>query len=188
VVDECSATATILDVPGATYEMTENFSAFGDHDCVVIAADGITLDCKNYSMRGQSNTAAGVSVQSKTRIAVKNCNYITSGFGKGIYLNDCTNCVLSGNWMIMSGIAGIHIDGGSNITLSNNKLTTMDTGLLISNMNDSLALNNNQFCENVDTGIKCENSATVPTGGGNTADTVTETNCTIPSSIYTGCV
>jgi parallel beta-helix repeat protein len=84
---------------------------------LVIGANGITLNCKGHTISGMG-TYAGVFLNGKTQVIIKNC--ITTGFGSGFLLTSSSSNKLIGNSASNNVKFGFHLKGSSSNTLSKN--------------------------------------------------------------------
>ncbi len=91
---------------------------------LVIAADGITIDCQGYTITGPSSpfpafTGRGIFTTSGTNsVTIKNCH--VEGFARGFELNDSNGNTLQGNTAKDNGFQGfVFIGSSENIIIDN---------------------------------------------------------------------
>jgi parallel beta-helix repeat protein len=83
-----------------------------DHDGpVVVAADGVTLDCAGHTVSGAWGW--GVSLRDRTGVTVRNCRVI--GFTDGIVLERSSATPFNGNHARTNAIRGFALYGSTGI-------------------------------------------------------------------------
>jgi len=160
---QCNCGDTLISSQTMWYDLT-NCGGTG----INIGANGVTLDCANYSISGSGNI--GISSSSRNSFTVKNC--IVQNFRYGIFLrsssgnNISNNIVSSNDWNILfydssdfnlvfenyitySANSGVYIDYGNNNRITENKIMRNGQGVFI---NGALNYNNifwaNKFEDN----------------------------------------
>jgi len=99
--------------PGS-YTLTQNISSSGT--CITIGADNVTLDCKGYSITGDT-TGNGISNTGFHNGVVKNC--VITNFTYAIYFYGANNAIIDNN-TANSNYYGIYFYSGSNNTFTGN--------------------------------------------------------------------
>jgi len=83
-----------------TLNITADMQLVEDHfGNIVIAADGIKLDCARYTVQG-SGTGFGIDIVGRTGVTVNNCH--VEKFGVGFRLENSSNTTLSNNSATLS--------------------------------------------------------------------------------------
>src|SRR4051794_29183009 len=155
--------------------VTSNTTLSEDHQGqIVIAADGVTLDCARHVVSGPG--PFGILLSGRSGVTVKNCD--VTGFGHGIGVlssngNTFTNNVshdnsltgfafdqggsanrLAGNTARGNGGNGFQIVGQSNMTLENNTaVANGDTAGIALGFSNNNVLRQNRSSQNANHGV-----------------------------------
>jgi len=162
-----------IDISSSTI-LDEDYNCFTDG--FIITADDIVFDCNGSSIRGTNQDHAGVLVEGRTNVTVKNC-YI-SNFEKGIYYNNTGNSFILNNELDenkkgfrfgfgLGNIAinnsmrynddGIEFESSSNNMIINNTLNeNEDEGIQVELMSNNNSFYNNEIRNSLDKGLKIE--------------------------------
>jgi len=133
------STCQTLDIPGETYVLTSDITTSGD--CLLITADGITLDGNGYNITGDG-TGIGVDIISSTGVTVKNLN--VSNFNFGIYIGSSNGNTITNNTISNITQYALNLYGSSNNLVSSNYISFSDNGIHIdesSSMGNTFTLN-----------------------------------------------
>src|SRR5437660_885358 len=77
-----------------TLVITADRTLTQDHNGnVVIAADGVTLDCANHAVSAATTVATGIDLSDHANVIVRNCK--VHGFRNGLRLANANNSTLS---------------------------------------------------------------------------------------------
>ena len=119
---ECNCGDTLIESHTMWYDLMDC-----PEDGLIIGADSITLDCNGHLIDGNTGGDAGLRLNGRFYVTVKNCNL--RDFFTGIYMFSSSNNVLSNN-IIYNNNRGIHLvyDSNNNI-LSDNKVSSEHQGL-----------------------------------------------------------
>jgi hypothetical protein len=141
-IESCGYTIT---EPGV-YVLESNISIVGA-ECITIKADNVTLDCQGYTLSGDARTDHGIQALTIDNLLITNCH--STGFSKGLYLDDIGNSLFLNNHFNQNGI-GIDIRNGTirkNNKFANNEVkSNTNEGVLLEN--EIGKWNNNTICDN----------------------------------------
>ena len=88
------------------------------NDGLIIAANGITLNCAGYIVSGENNAVAGIVLGGMTGVTIKNCD--VTGFQYGFYLSDSSSNTFTGNTANQNSVYGFYLGDSSSNTLTGN--------------------------------------------------------------------
>lgn len=114
--------STIVDwaAPPATLVVTSDTALTADHKGnIVIGADRVTLDCAGHRVVG-SGGEAGVFVQDRNAVAVRNCTIL--GFRNGIFINRSSRVRLEAN-EFSENQHGVFVSSSEHLELRGNAAT-----------------------------------------------------------------
>lgn len=125
-------------------------------DCLLIEADDVLLDCKNFSINGNdaTGTETGIKVKGPVdNLTIQNCEVFD--FNTLIDLTDATNVKIINNIMRSSQVVpvlfGIKVNSVENLTVSNNYFRWIERAFSVGTSGDlsgNSHINNNTFIEN----------------------------------------
>jgi parallel beta-helix repeat protein len=95
VVTLVVGTPAFADTSGTLYVSTNTSLSENHAGSIVVAANGVTLDCKGHTISGDSVLFIGILLDGRTGVTVSNCHI--TGFSRGVVLNLASANVLSGN-------------------------------------------------------------------------------------------
>jgi parallel beta-helix repeat protein len=157
-------TLTVVAVPPAahattgTLTITRNTTLSENHiGPVVIAANDVTLDCRNYSINGLPGMPRGLTLNYLRGVTVNNCT-IVGAFGYGIYtVSDSNNQFLS-NWISVSAGLGCRFNGSTQNRFESNILQGNGYGgcMLVASSGNTFTYN--KFNYNTTYGVYFESS------------------------------
>ncbi|MFX1570122.1 MAG: NosD domain-containing protein [Promethearchaeota archaeon] len=117
------------------------------------ASNGISLTlCRNITLFNNDlsyNNVQGIHVEESSYVNLtnnkaNNCKYeyTWDTIGKGIYMVDCSNCIIVGNTASDNTDAGIYIWKGDNCTFHGNTMNSNQRGFRLSDSNDIIVSGN----------------------------------------------
>jgi hypothetical protein len=106
---------TTIAKPGS-YELTRNLTAAGD--CLVIAADFVTIDLGGWVITGDGSTGLGVTDQGNSRQGIAVRNGAITGFLVGVRLGSTTGAVVEK--VRVAGVEESGISAGADSIVSDN--------------------------------------------------------------------
>lgn len=127
-----------LTAVGETYELNSSIvggsAVPGSKACLNILANNITVDCKGFTVGGDSSTESGIAAIGESganieNIVVKNCNvnnWKSSAFGKNINYYYVKNGILE-NINLTNGYNAVSIWQSDNITTNNIKIDSFSS-------------------------------------------------------------
>jgi parallel beta-helix repeat protein len=111
-----------IQLAGNTYTFTDDIF----NSTIVIQCSDIVIDGANYLLQGEPNTGigyfvtpVGLNLTNLSNVIVKNLEF--RDFGKGIYLENAQNCIITNNTLKTTN--GIFLNQSSYNQISNNTLT-----------------------------------------------------------------
>lgn len=148
------ANCGVLSEENEVYYLNKSILHSGKSDCIIIAANNITLDCLDNSIISSSEyDVAGIfSKASKTKI--KNCYVREFKNGSGIYLNNSDQSIIGYN-TIKKNKNGIVL-ASKNVRLAYNVVDLNTVGIKVEGENN--IINNNDICFNSLHDVECEKS------------------------------
>jgi parallel beta-helix repeat protein len=109
-------------------------------DAITIAADDVTLDCNGFALIG-GGTGAGISVDGKQNIVIKNCNI--TNFYYGIKLLNTKNVQIGeDNDIELNDFYGIYLYQANDTTIHNNSIIDDNNGVYMINSQNTTITNN----------------------------------------------
>lgn len=119
-----------LTTEGAYYNLTANVTNTGTADCLIIANNSITLDCKGYKI--STSTYSAITLIGNN-ITVKNCLINTTGDTMGIKLYSTNNSIILNNTLsddlAYQHNTGISFMSGGYNSLINNTITAYEMNI-----------------------------------------------------------
>ncbi|MCK4670840.1 MAG: right-handed parallel beta-helix repeat-containing protein, partial [Nanoarchaeota archaeon] len=121
--------------------LTSNIIAPTLDTCILVNASGISLDCRGYSIVGNSS-GIGIAALAQTGIIIKNCH--VDNFTRGIELNDTNHSFVQNNTASNNSYSGIQLNNCVNGTVTWNTFTNNSVlGIYM------VSTNNSNFTQNL---------------------------------------
>ena|GEM_PF-5522913 len=155
VINNCSG---IYNVPGAgKYVLSNNISNNGT--CINIAVSNVHIDCRGFSLRGNTTGSGVNSGIGMTNVTIENCSIYN--FSRGIQFATTSNSLLLNN-LLMYNAWGVHLWAGSNnVTFRGNTANNNTVfGFVIAGLvpGDNLTFIDNEASHNLLDGFHINNS------------------------------
>jgi parallel beta-helix repeat protein len=162
------------------YNLINDLNGNETESCLTLLSNEITIDCKGYSIRGNSSvsdTNYGIFAEQRSGITIRNCNIYN--FSVGInFTNVSSSLILNNtihdmNWTsynvylingsdnefknntIENSTIGVYLDKMDNVTIKNNKLKNNTKSMYLLETNNS-DCNNDTIIES-SYGFSCDN-------------------------------
>ncbi len=165
-----------LDVPGTTYFLVNNLTAYPsvlsslDEMCINISAQNITIDCNGYTIKGGNNSNTYGIYSNQFNTTVENC--IVEGVDYGIMYYRATNGLINNtvasasvlsqasnniisNYTSSAPNLGISINGGANNTIIDSNISNTYAGDCFQGAVNIIASSNNTISNSFVTSITC---------------------------------
>ncbi len=164
-----------LSEPGS-YVVVQNLTAAGD--CLVIAADFVTIDLAGFTLTGDGATGEGITDRSAGHVGVVVRNGAVTEFGFGVRIASGSRLTIEGVRAVNNNVHGMSIGMNSivrgNIVSGNGSIgISADTGSIVTG---------NIASDNGDDGIAVESGSTV-SGNTSTNNTVFGIDVVCPSNV-----
>ncbi len=164
-----------LSEPGS-YVVVQNLTATGD--CLVIAADFVTIDLGGFTLTGNGTAGEGITDQSAGHVGVVVRNGAVTGFGFGVRIANGSRLTIEGIRAINNNVHGMSI--GMNSIVKGN--TVSGNGSIGISADTGSIVTGNIASGNGDDGIAVESGSTV-SGNTSTNNTVYGIDVVCPSNV-----
>lgn len=129
-------TCTTIDKPGS-YVLTRNLASSGD--CLVVAADFVTIDLDGWMITGDGSTGGGVTDRGASRQAIAVRNGTITGFEIGVFLGATSGVLVEDVRAIDNEDGGISVGGRSIVSGSTASGRIGITAGFLSNISGNVA-------------------------------------------------
>jgi parallel beta-helix repeat protein len=144
----CVASTSVFATSGEL-DITANTKLKEDHaGVIVIAADGVTLNCNGHQVNAQGEQAA-ISMFQRNGVTIKNCTATGAAVGISVVLS--SDVVVKGNLAIWNTTTGMFFNNSEDLTIKYNVATKngvegFDVQFVTDSVvHDNLASDNNLF-------------------------------------------
>jgi len=132
-------TAPIWSLDNVTYTLTGVITS--DADGIVVERGDIIIDGNGYSLQGLNGLRKGFRLQNVSNVTIKNIKI--EGFAFGVYLDETSHNVLSGNNITANFVYGIYLRHSSNNSISGNDIENSYVGVgLYNSSNNTVSASN----------------------------------------------
>jgi len=129
-------TAPILNVGNVSYTLMANIN-----NSIMVHRSNIIIDGNGYTLQG-TGSGNGFDLSNINHVTIKKTRI--KGFNMGIYLFNCSGCVISRNNITDNKYSGVYLDGSSSNFISGNNITNNDGyGVYLWNSSDNVISGNN---------------------------------------------
>ncbi len=108
-----------LTEPNSLYALNQNIFQPLDEDCIVIAAENITIDCQGYSITSSSKSGNAGIYSNRVNTTIKNCKVSMGVYSPGIELLSANNSYIFNN-TLNNQADGMFLTDVNNVLIENN--------------------------------------------------------------------
>jgi parallel beta-helix repeat protein len=159
--------APIITYDNVTYTLTGNITSTADG--IVVERDNIIIDGEGYTIRGTgASDSKGINVSGRYNVTIKNtciksfyygiglfhssknsiCRNNITDNGDGVWLEDSSNNIMSGNNITNNRYWGIVLYSSSNNNIIGNNVSANDEGISLSESSNNNTVMGNNITEN----------------------------------------